>query len=345
MEINPTVKDHVTLFLYPFFYKEEKEVIRKRIKSDPLWEIKEPDESERSYFLPRTRELLFQDRYPYKFCRDVLLNPVNGGRSLSLRITQLSLSLLDSEVGILTMGWEVKEDGLQFSGLLDLNESLRFIQPLGDWHHRPAIAGQSMEEYLASFLTPLFGPGGYETIFDERMITFSLVYLNDELPPSSRYKFYNIDSWGMDVPSEEYQQVFLSQHTYRRWQSIGVEYGFTHYSGMGIVSPRQDRSNFNPFWIKNHFTTLYLNIARFLYFQYGILMRIDKDLIEAHALDKERLQEISQHYAVFMKNYWFDRVTDQDQGRELYRLWKNVMEKDYKLWEIVTEKIKILGRW
>jgi hypothetical protein len=237
---------------------------------------------------------------------------------------------------------------------LDFNEAFRYI---GDLYagHRERRAGLEVSyqgcEILAArrveeFLACLLWEGNLVPVFDQRLIVFSFARLEEEPPPEKVYKFFTIDSSDYHVPDKRYVRHFLRHNLYRRWQAAGTLYGFTHYSGGCLVVSHQPSSaEFSQDWLLEQFRTIYLDLTLILLFQLATLRRLDRRLTALDLTDRAGFASILADFTRFVRDCWFLRVSDQDQGRELFQLWRAIWEEDYRLLETVERKMNTLQRW
>ncbi|MBI5206198.1 MAG: hypothetical protein HY934_00225 [Candidatus Firestonebacteria bacterium] len=174
-------------------------------------------------------------------------------------------------------------------------------------------------------------------IFDERMILLSIACLDEKLSDELSYKFFNIDSSCMQLPDDEYIKKYLEENTYKRWRDKGVYYGFTHYS-FGCLSFGENK------WLLEIFRKQYSDLAIIICFQYGVLKLIDEQLLLINTRNTNKIDELNELFKDFVKDYWLDTITNQDQGREMFLLWKSIFEKEYHLWEIINKKMELLNK-
>jgi hypothetical protein len=241
-----------------------------------------------------------------------------------------------------------------FPALLDFNESCRYIGDLYAGHRERRACLQvfhNKQEILSAgrveeFLAYLVGTNNLAPVFDQRMIVFSFARLVEDPPPEWVYKFFNVDSSGYDLPDKKQVEHFLKHHLYQRWQESGTLYGFTHYSGGCLAVSRQSPSaEFSQDWLLGQFRTIYLDLALLLLFQVSTLRQLDRRLTALDLSDKPGFMAILTDFTRFVKDWWFLRVSDQDQGRELFQLWRKIWEEDYRLMETVERKINAVQRW
>jgi hypothetical protein len=354
----PTLQTHASLFLYPFFVDIVSPSLLERIVTSPLWQKRESpaDSSEVLYFPPEAAPLLFRNVYA-----------LNAPRAFRLAFADHPLTLSDCRLYIwnertgcvvldlsLTAEGHEENSSVGFPALLDFNESFRYIGDLYASHRERRSCLQvshNGQEILSAgrieeFLAHLIGTNHLIPAFDQRMIVFPFARVEEDPSPEWVYKFFNVDSSGYDLPDKKHVKYFLKHHLYRRWQAAGTLYGFTHYSGGCLtVSHQPSSSEFSQDWLLGQFRTIYLDLALILLFQMSTLRQLDRRLVALDLTNRASLEATVADFARFTKDSWFLRVSDQDQGRELFRLWRTIWEEDYRLMETVESKLNVLRRW
>jgi len=358
MEDAPTLQSHAALFLYPFFLEDNSTILAGKPTASPLWQKRmvDPNSSEALYFPPVAAPLLFENVYTLHAPQDFQLS--FAGHPLILH--DCRLYLWSEGIGCialdLSLGTDKQEETqrVSFSTLLDFNESFRYIGDLYAGHRDRRSCLQishNGQEILSpgrveEFLAHLVEANNLMPVFDQRMIVFSFARLVEDPPPEWGYKFFNVDSSGYDLPDKKQMKHFLKHHLYRRWQGAGTLYGFTHYSGGCLAASRQSPSaEFSQDWLLGQFRTIYLDLALLLLFQMSTLRQLDRRLTALDLTNSAGFAAILADFTRFVKDCWFLRVSDQDQGRELFRLWRAIWEEDYRLRETVEGKISALKRW
>lgn len=356
------LNQHISIFLYPFHYNEERDVFQKINLPESQWQLLSPElnSSEYMFFTPLVQELLFKKRFKFKPIDQIKISY----KEIAHKINSIFLTLLPNNIAIISMDINFKKsthdtliqeiDGKEtmaynysLENLLDFNESFRYVADLynGHRHSRQGLFVESpwckiengvTEEWIGCCLNPVFSD--VKRLFDERMITFSLAFLQKKPSEEMLYKFFNVDSWNIELPDKEHVQRYLNKNTYIRWRDKGVLYGFTNYSGGCIVWDESKR------WLMDNFKHHYCDIAIALYFLFGSLKLFDLMISSSDIRDKKRFLEIKDLFIQFVKDYWHIDITYQDQGRELFHLWKNIIEKEYNLFEKVDHKLKLWRR-
>lgn len=358
MEGAPTLQNHASLFLYPFSLEGDSTLLAGKLGTSSLWQQRTVDlgSSEALYFPLAAAPVLFENVYTLRKLQDFQLS--FAGCPLILHDSRLYLwgerlgcMVLDLSLGTDKHG---ENPSVGFPALLDFHESFRYSGDLYAGHRERRACLQvfhNKQEILSAgrveeFLASLVEANNLRPLFDQRMIVFSFARLIEDPPPAWVYKFFNIDSSSYDLPDKKHVKHFLKHHLYRRWQESGTLYGFTHYSGGCLAVSRQPPSaEFSQDWLLGQFRTIYLDLALLLLFQMSTLRQLDRRLTALELSDKAEFMAILTDFTRFVKDWWFLRVSDQDQGRELFRLWRTIWEEDYQLMETVERKINALQRW
>lgn len=350
---------HTTIFIYPVYFNiPYKDVSENLKKLGSLWEPFKADStsSEYIYLTESARNFLFNNLYN-------LINPEQfktsyKGKTHQLNSAQLILMpnniavfFIDLNFSTLIAKGDVETIPYTINDLLNFNESFRYIANIYQNHsisrrgltiNSPFLNFENglTEDFIDGILNPVFsdskGVSRYQRLFDERMITFSIAYLKEKPSNELAYKFFNVDPFSMELPDEDHVITFLKNNTYRRWKSSGILYGFTHYGGGCLVW------DMNKQWLMNIFRKQYTYLAIILFFQYGFLKLLDSRISSFNVRNKIRLSEIEELFIEFAKDHWFMDITNQDQGREIYKLWRDIIESEYNLWERINYKMKLL---
>lgn len=204
---------------------------------------------------------------------------------------------------------------------------------------RPAIFIENLIKDLSVqlILTP---------VIDDRMLV-NCWYGNDELSKEVKNKedFGKSDIWykyvfvddGKDVSckNEEMKRELLKNSTYHRWQQYGTLYGVTRYSLVALT----DLGAFD--FIGMHMRTIYSRMFELIIIQRASILRFSGEVTKVSCLSKgsrkllaERISSLYREYIRFVNQIYFQSVTVQDQGIELY----DMMMKQF----FSAEKIKDL---
>ena len=158
---------------------------------------------------------------------------------------------------------------------------------------------------------------------------------------SDWYKFIFIDGRNIGCASERMKKSLIRKHTYDRWGDRGTLFGITRYSLVCL----SDRSFFNVNVLRGHMETMYCQIAVLLLAQRASIAnfsrRVTRISIEIETFVKQasaptafgsedrkrRFQNIAENvkklhsaYIRFVNRLWFEEVTPQEQGIELYSM-------------------------
>lgn len=358
MTIASNLRDSVSIFLLPFAFDRDADLVLERL-SDPHspWVREQPDRdaSEFIYFTDWARDLLFTSRYGLIAPQEISIS--YKGNPVDLR--RIFLTILPGNIGVLALhvqGFPCGASSLtkgattDVNCLLDFNESFRYVADLYRGHSdaRKGLEVKSSfidiengctEDLIDALLDPIFtGPdrGLRRIIFDERMVCFSCAFVVQQPEPEICFRFFNVDSSDMDAPHEDFVRPFLMDNTYGRWVSSGVLYGFTHYSG-GCLAWGEGKG-----WLQNVFTDQYADLATMLYYQYARLKQYDREISCVDITEKKILADVIGSFVDFARQVWLADITNQDQGRQLFRLWRKIMESEYGVWGAVHHKMKLV---
>ena len=218
-----------------------------------------------------------------------------------------------------------------------LNENERGLSDV--W--RPAIFIESLIKDLSSQLivTP---------VIDDRMLV-NCWYGNDELSAEVKKNedFSKSDIWyrcvfvdnGNDTTcqNEALKLKLLEKSTYTRWQKWGTLYGITRYSLFALT----DKSWFATNILFMHMRTIYSRMFELIIIQRASILRFSGEVTKVSCLSKgsrkllaERISSLYREYIRFVNQIYFQNVTAQDQGIEMY----DMMMQQF----LLSEKIKDL---
>ncbi len=125
----------------------------------------------------------------------------------------------------------------------------------------------------------------------------------------------------------------IDSSTYKRWTDWGGFYGFSRYSSAFISN-----SHAVPYF-KDHFESMYYQLALILFFYRGSLLSFSERAIEIAKKIKssssiKELQKLQEDFLLFENKYWFKEVTAQDQGIEIFDLWESKMRNNILLSDV-----------
>ncbi len=141
---------------------------------------------------------------------------------------------------------------------------------------------------------------------------------------------------GISCQSEKLKAKLLEKITYDRWMGYSTFYAYTNYSFIFLANKDV------PDYLVDHFLLHYHNLLLILLFQRACLIgfseKVNKmsELIIEQKLQpkcsaqkskmlKIHLNNFRSDYILFINKLWFDEITPQDQGIEMYELGKNIL--------------------
>ena len=209
---------------------------------------------------------------------------------------------------------------------------------------------------------------------DDRMYTmcwygndeFSKMLTNAEAPDgeppwatsSDWYKFIFIDGRSIGCASERMKNALIRKHTYDRWDDWGTLFGITRYSFVCL----SDRSFFSVNVLRGHMETMYCQIAVLLLAQRASIVTfsqqvrqisIDIEVFVKQSTEnsnqkseerKRQFQKIAENvkklhsaYIRFVNRLWFEEITPEDQGADLYFMAQNTTGVSGQVGELKRE--------
>lgn len=202
------------------------------------------------------------------------------GRSASIEVTELNLTVFANGIGILIIGIEAMH--IDIREALWINETMRKVYPSSGRQVREgrtpdhmALTTTSREErtvvleetfehgVLKSYLPPLsklitgllyftdYSNQEFEPILDERMVVYTYMSVDPRTVPANfdqsedyeilMSRFLYVDKWGEDYRYDaEFTRQEMRKNVYRRWAHQGTLYGFTSYSNVTLVMGQFD---------------------------------------------------------------------------------------------------------
>lgn len=203
----------------------------------------------------------------------------------------------------------------------------------------------------------LYEKGNYWPLVDDRMITHTYYSIAEGYNHHNRrfinslkayfnkntlnnYDNADIELWfrmvfldgnSLTCQNELMLQQLLNESTYKRWTNYGGFYGFSRYSSAFI-------SNFQAVpYIKDHFETMYYQMAIILCFYRGSILSFSEKAkkISANILQSKNskqtfkdMYDLQKSFLYFETKYWNKEITAQDQGIEIFDLWETKMKNN-----------------
>ena len=195
-------------------------------------------------------------------------------------------------------------------------------------------------------------------VIDDRMFVLSL-YKNDDMSrlslsaadaycnPSSPfsefwYKYLFVDTGWPTCQNDEMMRDLLRTHTYLRWQKWNSLYGVSRYSFVYLTNSGVPSS------LVDYFMTTYARMMEIALVQRASVLCFSN---EVTILTKRRnwtLEKLSEHvdslneeYIRFINRMYFNELTSQDQGVELYGLIRQNLDIDSYVEELKDEIEKL----
>lgn len=195
-------------------------------------------------------------------------------------------------------------------------------------------------------------------VIDDRMFVMSL-YKNDDMSrlslraadaycnPSSPfsefwYKYLFVDTGWPTCQNDEMMRDLLRSHTYLRWQKWNSLYGVSRYSFVYLTNSGV------PSYLVDYFMTTYARMMEIALVQRASVLCFSN---EVTTLTKRRdwtLEKLSEHvdslneeYIRFINRMYFNELTSQDQGVELYGLIRQNLDIDSYVEELKDEIEKL----
>jgi hypothetical protein len=202
--------------------------------------------------------------------------------------------------------------------------------------------------YLEELLNPLIPKYDLIPVIDDRMFTICW-YGNNELMKEFQrqndfgYNYENSDDWYKyifidgKVPLAQhkiFKETLIKGTTYPRFTEWGTLFGITRYSFMCMTDGEDIPYNI----IRNHMQKIYYQMAVLLLAQRASIIKFNNDIRNIsmdirepekntknkHKTDANnivgRIRKLNADVIGFTNRIWFDEISPQEQGIELYRL-------------------------
>lgn len=223
-------------------------------------------------------------------------------------------------------------------------------------------------QHIASYVLDIIGASltesyKIEPVIDDRMFTLGW-YCSDDMMArltAGRDGLYNFESaeewyryifldgeWSM-CPDEIYRKALIEASTYRRWGSgqDGLTiFGVTRYSLMCLVN-----SGAPPF-LAAHMKGIYRNMAEILLAQRASIITFSSQVaaisreIDQNAdsdITADKVRKLHKNLIGFVNRLWFEEVTPQEQGIELYAMAMRNMNLKNHIAELKEEMNTLYG--
>ena len=195
-------------------------------------------------------------------------------------------------------------------------------------------------------------------VIDDRMFVMSL-YKNDDMSrlslraadaycnPSSPfsefwYKYLFVDIGWPTCQSDEMMRDLLRSHTYLRWQKWNSLYGVSRYSFVYLTNSGV------PSYLVDYFMTTYARMMEIALVQRASVLCFSNEVTTLTKRRNWTLEKLSEHvdslneeYIRFINRMYFNELTSQDQGVELYGLIRQNLDIDSYVEELKDEIEKL----
>lgn len=195
-------------------------------------------------------------------------------------------------------------------------------------------------------------------VIDDRMFVLSL-YKNDDMSrlslsaadaycnPSSPfsefwYKYLFVDTGWPTCQNDEMMRDLLRSHTYLRWQKWNSLYGVSRYSFVYLTNSGV------PFYLVDYFMTTYARMMEIALVQRASVLCFSNEVTTLTKRGDWTLEKLSEHvdslneeYIRFINRMYFNELTSQDQGVELYGLIRQNLDIDSYVEELKDEIEKL----
>ena len=222
---------------------------------------------------------------------------------------------------------------LTIEGEVPLEHTFKKEQLELTWDHKRKTGTPQISTIIQDLLEGALGSQCFSPILDDRMVVFTFFGFAGGQPrsPKGREDFEALFSRIMYVESPGtgfcYDRGFMkdvSEHVvYRRWYNLGNLYGFTRYSSA--------YSGFGGFFaneIFNNFNSMYYQLAIISLFYRASLIQFSDDVadatlaLEVNKLDRRSFFGLKEDFMRFSNTYWFNEVTNQDEGIDIFECYK-----------------------
>lgn len=195
-------------------------------------------------------------------------------------------------------------------------------------------------------------------VIDDRMFVMSL-YKNDDMSrlslsaadaycnlssPFSEfwYKYLFVDTGWPTCQNDEMMRDLLRSHTYLRWQKWNSLYGVSRYSFVYLTNSGV------PSYLVDYFMTTYARMMEIALVQRASVLCFSNEVTTLTKRRNWTLEKLSEHvdslneeYIRFINRMYFNELTSQDQGVELYGLIRQNLDIDSYVEELKDEIEKL----
>ncbi len=184
-----------------------------------------------------------------------------------------------------------------------------------------------------------------DPIIDDRMFTICWYGNDDEAEKltkfqNKQYTYENDNFWHEFIfidqdfttcQSKTMLPELLKKHTYNRWADYNTIYGITRYSFMVLSESFQTLKKNKADFIINHIKTMYHQIAVLTLAQRASILNFSKRITDIlngnyNMPDmSDKISKLHKDYIRFINKMYFNEITAQEQGIEIYDIMLNHM--------------------
>ena len=186
-------------------------------------------------------------------------------------------------------------------------------------------------------------------IIDDRMYTIS-IYLNDALSNKMKkfdeqngyayendefwYRYVFVDGGEKTCQSRHMTKELIKNSTYDRWVERGTLFGISRYSFVALTGSWYGKNI-----LIHHMQTIYFQMFTLLLAYRAMILNFSKRVTkvlqeESYKERKKKAEELFKDYLFFKNNIYFQEITAQDQGIELFDIARKQMRLDNYLHEL-----------
>jgi len=167
-------------------------------------------------------------------------------------------------------------------------------------------------------------------------------YLENIEEQKSLYEFVFLDpDEGCSCQNKEMRKELLDKHLYKRWFDYGSVYGICAQSMVLLF-------NGGAMHLVNTFLTIYVRMACLCLAQRASLMHFQKETADISRLIHEKenkiriatitkLMDLQERFSAFESQICFDEITPQEQGIEMYSMFKDSFLIDKELENVKSQ--------
>lgn len=172
----------------------------------------------------------------------------------------------------------------------------------------------------------------FSSLLDDRMVVYSFsAFAGYEPRTASSLEMHKIllsrmiyvDCLGGSYFADPlFMQKKMEESLYRRWQFLGTIYGFTRYSSV--------YTGFGDYFagtVYHHYNSMYYQLAVLSLFYRVFLIDFAKSVAETtkklqNSQSRDDFLYLKEKFMFFSNIYWFEEVTNQDEGIEIFDMYK-----------------------